>query len=154
MPLLLIVNLIVEDSIRFMTLQYSLIFYLFFIFSFTKKRFYLDRIEKKGEDTKQAYDSSLFSYFSSASNNWKELIFTLIWAFAMIIIFINLFISLFYTKISETYGGAKPSEITVKLTNGKKINGLKIHQNETTTFILKNDTIKHIENTSIDYSIK
>jgi hypothetical protein len=72
----------------------------------------------------------------------------------MIIIFINLFISLFYTKIPETYGGVKPSNISLKLTNGKKINGLKIHQNETTVFILKNDTIRHIENTTIDYTIK
>lgn len=153
-PLALIINLIVEDSIRDLTLQYSLIFFLFFVFSFSKKRFHLDKIEKKENDNEQAYESSMFSYFSSPSNNWKELTFAVIWSFAMIVIFINLFISLFYTKIPETYGGAKPSGISLKLTNGEMINGLKIHQNESTIFILKNDTIKHIENTTIDYTIK
>jgi hypothetical protein len=153
-PLLLIVILIVEESIRYLTFQYFLIFFLFFVFAFSKKRAYLDKIEKTENDTKQAYDSSLFYYFSSTSNNWKELIFAVIWSFAMIVVFINLFISLFYAKIPETYGGAKPSKLSLKLTNGKKINGLKIHQNETTVFILKNDTIRHIENTTIDYTIK
>jgi hypothetical protein len=153
-PLLLIIILIIEDSIRYLTFQYSVIFFLLFVFSFTKKKAYLDRIEEKENETEQAYDSSLFSYFSSTVNTWKELIFAVIWSFAMIVIFINLFISLFYTKIPETYGGAKPSNLSLKLKNGKKINGLKIHQNETTVFIMKNDTIRHIENTTIDYTIK
>jgi hypothetical protein len=153
-PLLLIINLIIEDSIRYLTFQYFVICFLFFVFAFSKKRAYLDKIEEKENDSKQAYDSSLFSYFSSNTNNWKELIFAVIWSFAMIVVFINLFISLFYAKIPETYGGAKPSKLSLKLTNGKKINGLKIHQNETTVFILKNDTIRHIENTTIDYTIK
>lgn len=153
-PLLLIIDIIVDDSIRYLTFQYFVIFFLFFVFAFTKKRAYLDRIEEKENDTKQAYHSSLFSYFSSTNNNWKELIFALVWSLAMIVIFINLFISLFYTKIPETYGGAKPSNLSLKLTNGKKINGLKIHQNETTFFILKNDTIKHIKNSTIHYTIK
>lgn len=90
-PLLLIINLIVEDSIRYLTFQYSVIFFLFFVFAFTKKRYYLDKNEKKENDTTQAYDSSLFSYFSSPASNWKELTFIVIWGFAMIIIFINLF---------------------------------------------------------------
>ena len=153
-PTSLIALTIIDSNIKKLVFEYSYIPILVVLFSFIRKQHFFDEIEKTEQDDKQPYYSSLFQLKSNGKPSWKEISYIVIWAIAMTFLFIRMYISLYYQKIPENFGGSKPTNIELELDNGEKVIGKKIHQNEIQTYILQGDTIRHIENLKIKLTIK